>query len=388
MMRLAMGIAVAGVAVLAGCGGGARIRTVEGGLHRAGGRHLHEVRHRVHERGRADVPERRSDVGQHVRRAHLKNFEEPLQATHDLRSRQVDELRARTPARGLSGAVGHSALRSGNGSRRPPRRQPTLPATLTARRSRPRSTVRSRPSTKPIGWRRRTGSTSAGRRKATALALGLSGRVAQRESARFTRGRSLVRSQPRPLAAQRPCGFRMVTWVRCARGAGNDHPVRTPVVPRAAPGAALTESSPMGHAERRFRWRVAAVGEIGARSHADANVPFHATPLEAAGGALRRFRRTPALWLGPRRLMWPWCADRGARPGGPGWDGSTAVDPSEEIVAVRRGRDPGSPGHPCASSRICCSKEAPSMRRSPSSWSGTSMAKMIRSQAASARWRG
>ncbi len=55
------------------------------------------------------------------------------------------------------------------------------------------------------------------------------GRVAQRESARLTRERSLVRSQPRPFAAQWPCRFRTVSWVRCARDAGNAHPVRTPV---------------------------------------------------------------------------------------------------------------------------------------------------------------
>ena len=60
--------------------------------------------------------------------------------------------------------------------------------------------------------------------------------------------------------------------------------------------------------------------------------------LEAAGGALRRLRQTPARRPSPRRRMRPRCADRGARPEGQAR--VTAVDPSEEFVAALRGRHP------------------------------------------------
>src|SRR4029453_18518919 len=72
-------------------------------------------------------------------------------------------------------------------------------------------------------------------REAAALSIpsrrrGLSpGRIAQRESARFTRGRSLVRSQVRPFDAASLKGFGSTMRFRCAGCARNERLVQTPV---------------------------------------------------------------------------------------------------------------------------------------------------------------
>jgi hypothetical protein len=62
-----------------------------------------------------------------------------------------------------------------------------------------------------------------------ASTLGVSGRIAQRESARLTRGRSMVRSHLRPPSAAWLSGTRMVERVRCAGNAGKARAVPTPV---------------------------------------------------------------------------------------------------------------------------------------------------------------
>src|SRR3954449_3110096 len=75
--------------------------------------------------------------------------------------------------------------------------------------------------------------------------------------------------------------------------------------------------------------------------------PVHGPLLEAAGGALRRFRRTPARRPGPRRRMRPRCADRGARTEGRAGTGHGG----RPVRGIRRGptRPPSrSPGHPRA----------------------------------------
>ncbi len=96
MMRLAMGIAVAGVAVLAGCGGGGgSALSKEDFIAQADAictKYDTEFTNEVEPTYPSVDPTSASTSDED-----LKNFEEPLQATHDLRSRQVDELRALTP---------------------------------------------------------------------------------------------------------------------------------------------------------------------------------------------------------------------------------------------------------------------------------------------------
>ena len=54
-----------------------------------------------------------------------------------------------------------------------------------------------------------------GRRSASLSADDHSGLSLTNRSPRFTRGRSLVRSQPRPFTTPALCGIRMVAWVTC-----------------------------------------------------------------------------------------------------------------------------------------------------------------------------
>jgi hypothetical protein len=73
------------------------------------------------------------------------------------------------------------------------------------------------------------------------------GRVAQRESARFTRERSLVRSQPRPFHLSSHADFGLNRRVGCAACAGNARAVPTPVpTSRSEPLLAFVEGRAEG----------------------------------------------------------------------------------------------------------------------------------------------